>query len=509
MPDSKTNPGEPIPGEPSPDARRWSQVWQLPSVLLGTGLFTMAVFFMLPSTPEDDFNGALESVSMSILALDLTSADEALRDLKQSIQERGDEAVKAWYDELWGDLVYFQQGAHAGGGASVNHEMILTYYRDAIEQGRKLDAVHRQRMIDSLIALGLESDAIRMLESFTDQEAKRRHAVLRQIIDRRLLSVDVDIEALQSTINRYLDELASEPDNTTRRRGNIWATALKARLLFDVGDAQETIKLVERKLIIFFDQGGNADTGPLYVLRGKAYQRLGDFDLARESYVIAQKVLPAGNAQHADVLVGLGQIELVQSNDVRLALQHFKIAEQQYRPLVGDPVHSPYMDALIGRAECEARLGKHVGAIDLLKSAVHLMSQSRRPPQDKWDRLVNTAMSHHMATSDVDEYETAMQYLAVLTPLYKNDKDGIPAELLAQFAATHEHIAVMKLKNAGLSVPGQTPALGGGSPSQEDVTPAIKEASPAAARLIRQDAASHYDRAGDFYRDHANATCRP
>lgn len=490
---------EEIPGETPSTERSWSRVWQLPSVLLGTGLFVMAVYMLMPSDQPDDFHSMLEDVATSIQARDLAGAEESLRLIQPDIHERADETIKAWYDELWGDLVYFQQ-ASGGGEAGANYEMIVTYYKDAIKRGRTPDTIHRQRLAEALIALGQEDAAIELLGEFIDGESRHRHALLRQVINKRLLAPEVDVEALQATLNRYLDELQSEPNDTIRRSGEIWATALKGRLLFDAGDAKTTIQMVERKLIYFLDRGGKKDTGPLYVLRGKAYQRLGDFDRARESYAIAQKVLPPGDSEHADVLVGFGQIELVQSDDVRQALHYFTVAEQKYRPLVGDPVRSPYMDALIGRSDCEARLGKHVAAVDNLKVAVGLLTESLRPPKDKQDRLVNTALAHHMATSDIDEFETAMQYLTAMMPLYK---DAPPSELLAQFALTHERIGTKKLEEAGLSAQNGSPALGGGDPPERLL---VASEPTSAVRLIRQDAAQHFELAGDYYRKHSNST---
>lgn len=484
----------------------FSSIWQLPVLLLGIGLFVLGVWAAMPQEEADDFPGALESVRQRLEAREFDEADERLRALEPHI-ERAEQPMQAWFEQLWGDLVYHQQH-EAGVDDAINHERIIGYYRQAAYLGRELDDERLQRLAESLVSLGREDEAMDVVDDLSDAPARRRYSVLRTLIERHRDDADVTIEQLHKLVNRYLEEAEQESDKAARRAALIWGHEVKAGMLLDAGDARTVLDSLVRTSLRLIDEGGDKDLAGFDLLLAAAHQKVGDFDKARAAYDTALAKLDAADERRAVALVGLGQIKLIQDDDTQAAWQYFKEAEERYRPQRGDPANAPYLDALIGRIDCEARLGRHDEAVAHVDEAVAVLNASPRPPAEKRDRLINTVLSHHVAATDVEEHRTALAYLESLPPLY--DENATPPEWLALFALTHERIAERMLLDAGLPAP-QEAALGGGDAAaggdtgaNQPVAITLPPRQDEAARLTRQEAARHYEKAAGYHNRYAN-----
>lgn len=502
-------PDNPLPPDHDDDAgdsareeRSWSQIWQLPVLLIGLGLFIVGVYFALPEKKQDDFPSALEAVSKYIAAEELTTAYQMLKDIEKHMV-RATVPDQARYEELFGDLVFHQQKA-AKSDDAVNQELMLGYYRQSSQLGRPLDDLRLQRMAEALVSLEREEEALALLSKLNDAAPSRRYAVVRKLIDKRLASPNPDPAMVDKLLNSYLEEIAKEPDKALQRKLEIWAFSMKAKLMFDAGHHAGVIEMIERKKIALMDRGGDKDLAPLDIIRAQSYLQQGNFKVARDVFTQAQSRLPRSDALHADALVGLGKIELVQTDDIPAAWALFKEAEENYRPQETDPARAPYFEALLGRSDCEARMGKHTESLDHLAYAVKVMTESRNPPKDRREQLISIALSHHVAVTDLDLHETALQYLSVLTPLHG---ESVPAEWWALFAATHERIATKKLRDAGLPLPTEAAIPGGGAVAIDkpgnDPNATGPEPTKDTIRLVRQDAAKHFERAGDAHAQHA------
>jgi tetratricopeptide (TPR) repeat protein len=492
-PDPHDEAGDPAPAPPPPAG--WAQAWQVPALLVGLGLFILGVYVAMPEKKQDDFPGALGAVAQYLAAEDVDTAQQKLKAIEPHI-ERALPLDRARYEELWGDLVFTQQQMTRTEDAG-NQEKMLRYYRAAAEV-RALDDSRLQRMAEALVSLGREEEALGVLDKLRGSAGERRHPVFRRLVEKQLAQPKQDPTKTDTLLNRYLDEVAAEPDKAKRRAAEIWAYTAKMRLQYDAGNYPGVIDAIERRKITLMDKGGDKDLGPFDVLRAKSYLQTGNYKVAKTAFEEALKRLPQGDPLTADALVGLGQIELAQTDDIRAAWQRFKEAQESYRPASFDLSQPPYFDATIGRADCEARMGKHTEALEQLASAVKAVLESKRPDQGQRSRLIAVALSHHVASTDLEQYETALAYLSALTPLHG---DTVPAEWWARFAQTHDRIANKMLRDAGLPLPSQGPAPGGG----EVESPAGRTPAPTkeATRITRQDASRHFGRAGDSYAEHA------
>lgn len=490
-------------------ARGWSQVWQMPVLLVGLGLFCMGVYAVLPQRHQDDFPGALDVIAATLAAEDVETAHHLLERLEPQMV-RATRADQARFEELFGDLVFAQQRLR-GHHQAADDELMLGYYRQAAELGRPTDDLRLQRMAEVLVSLGREEQALELLAKLG--EANRRYPVLRKLIERQLASHDYDPVQLEKLVARFLDECALEPDKALERQAEIWGITTRMQLLLNGGSPAAVIDAVQRKKIALMDRGGERDLAPLDIMRGKAYLQIGNFEMAREAFTLAMRFLPQGDPMTADALIGLGQIELSQTDDIRAAWQYFRQAEENFRPQQADPARAPYFRALLGRADCEARMGRHADAHDHFKEAVKVLTNSKHPPTEAREALISTTLSHHAAATDLDLHDMALRYLLLLQPLAG---EPAPPWWLSLAAGAHERMAAKLLRDAGL--PAATPASpGGGEATPPDAPDAgLPDAgspeagspqppAPDAIRLLRQDAARHFEAAGEAHARHAAA----
>ena len=318
-------------------AEGWSNIWQLPALLLGLGLFVGGMYFGLPDPEGDDFPGALHSVKLKLDIGEYKEAAGMLKMLEEDIV-RAPSDLQAKYEELWGDYVYLAN-QKSDGGSVENAALAAGYYRRAKTMGRSLDGVHRQRLAESLLQAGLGDEALEVVAKMDDVSASRRYQIIRKLIEMRLASGDAKPESVQVLVKQFLEEVGKEKSRAKRREHEIWGYTVKGQLFLDAGDEDAAIEFVERRLITLMDLGGGDDLASLDVLRAKAYLRKGEFDAARGGFNEARKKVKPADPLNADILVGLGQIELIQNDDVRVAWQLYKVAEEKYRPSDRDPAN--------------------------------------------------------------------------------------------------------------------------------------------------------------------------
>jgi len=457
----------------------WSQLWQLPALLAGLVLFGIGLYMALPEGEENDFPGALAATEQALEVNELETAEQNLSQMAPVISEATTDQ-QARYHLYWGDQVYLTQ-EDKGWDRSENHSQILQYYRRAEELGAELGGKRLQRMGESLIALGREGEALELLDRLEGEPARRRYLLIREMIERRLArGGPEEITNVASLLERFAVEVAAETDPKLRRAQEAWGVSLRARALVQADAPLRAIDYLSRQIIrLSNQQEDRSDLAPLYVQLAQAYQLIGDHAEARLRFHAAQKLLLPDDPLNAAVLVGLGQIDLAESGDVRQALEHFASAVRKY------PGAPDYLDALIGKADCEARLGAHSEAIDHFGQAVSDLMD--RPPQlrGKAEDVTATVLSHYELNFDRNDFTLALDYLSVLRPLYPEE---LPTRLLEQFAVCHELIAKQKMAQA-----------------ESGSTEAGNELSEAAQRMAYQEAHIHFTRAAEHYYKHAMA----
>ena len=459
-------------------AAAWSSVWQLPMLIAGVALLVLGVLLAMPPRPDDDFPAALDGVEQYFKANNLDKAEQRLREIGGHI-ERAGAASRARLELLRGDLIYIRTN-DAGWEAPDALRQILFHYGRGRELGHDFDrdTPRLRRWARVLIAQGRTKDALKMLDRLASGPAQHRYAIVRQVLERlRAQRPPAAPDQISPVVTRFLEELRNEPDEAARRRQEIWGVSLAAQLYLESGEPGQVIDYLNPRRATLTSRGGDDDLAPLIVLAAQAHQQLGDFEQAQREYGLAQLKLAddRSNPLHAEVLVGLAHIALVQDNDLQAALEHYSSAVQIY------PTTPAFIDALIGQADCEARLGTHSRAREHFHQAIELLMSDPHRAHEKIRALTEAIFAHHQLHFDAASYDLALDYLKLLPPLFAAQ---LPPDLVVQFARTHEQIAEQRLASAASMA------------ETDEMTPG--------RRMASREAGVHFEVAGDDYRRHAH-----
>lgn len=469
----------------------WSQVWQLPVLLLGMGLLVIGVFLALPSRNVSDIHGVLADVELLLEKDQLVDAQDKLdNELKPRMGEASD-ADKGYFWQLYADLIFeklYKTGVVGQLGVEAalpTYQTIVEYYGNALAKDHKLSGESLRHYVRSLVALGKDKQALGILDQMTGAQASQRYMIVRDMIERRKAdSPQVDqvvLDKIEPLMTRLRADIEAITDKQVARQQEVWADGFQASLMMDVGDPQGAIGYLLRR-IHRLTRDGDGDLAPLIVKLAQAYQAVGDNTQAEKNYLYAQSRVQPSDDLNADILVGLGQLAASQSRgqQLELALEYFREAEEGYPSSA-----SAHTAALIGRADCEARLGDHAAAVHYFDLAVReMLSRTRSwdPIRKEAGKIINTQFERAI---DIDEYDRAKDYLDVLVLL----EGAKPSDaLLLNLAATCEKIGDQRNEEAARSaerLPGQPPI------------------SAEARRLTYQQAANYYARAAEYYEQHA------
>ncbi|MEX0776186.1 MAG: tetratricopeptide repeat protein [Phycisphaeraceae bacterium] len=493
-------------------APAWSQVWQMPALILGVALFTVGLALTMLDRQGPNYSARLDDAADYLKAGNLEKAQETLDRLSTSIAQAS-EAAQGRYDLLWGDLVFVTQ-RDKGWHERANDEQVITRYRSAMEKHIAFDEEHLQRWAQALVALDRFDDALTMLEQIKAGGAQRRYLVIRQMIERRLAGGRVTPDIIEPLRQRFLEELNHEQDESTRRRQQIWAAAVRARTQLDANQPDLLIDfLVVAQIPRLVNQGGDEDLAPLYVLLGQAYQRIGSLDTAKRYYILGEQKTRdtddhAGELRAA-VLTGLGQIAMLTSHSAAspetalgVALDLFSRADLEY------PATAAHWEALLGRADCEARLGMKREAMEHYGQAARQVAEASGPLPQQQDQLIDMIRQRAQVHVDRSEYDVALAYLERLSPLFKKEW---PDDLLRRLAETHMALAMHLLDQAAAAEKqadasfNATRTAANVVPSDAQPTLAVGDKGAAAlptlsaGQRLRMDAGSHFAAAGDLF----------
>ncbi len=474
----------------------WQEAWQLPTLLLGLVLFGFGLVFAFEKPAPPDYTGALDTVSEYLLAYNLEEAEAKLETLKPVIVNAA-QFEQARYHQYWGDALYLNVELIRSEGkydSPENYQRIVQQYDQAQKLGATFNSGRLQHWAEALVALDRDQEALLKIREIEDSDARRRYAVIKQIIQRELDRHDGKPHQLMDLVKLFIDELRNERDPVRRRAEEVWAIGLQVEEMLLAGDAGRVIETLQRQMIYFLDQSGDEDLAPLMVILARAYQQAGEYVEAQHWFRLAEQKIAKTDSLNSQILVGLAQIELVgiddgdvdqtQSADLRRALELFSAAESNYP----SAKHS-YIDALIGTAYCEARLGDHPEAIEHFQRAVSRLLGNPRRQDDKIDHLTTLIMAQHSLNFQREEYDLALNYLGLVLPLY--GKVEMPPDLLAKFAESHEAMAQFHRHEAE---------------KLAKIDPSLPGAPTRAAReLANRESAIHYNEAAEYYLRHARA----
>lgn len=475
---------------------KWSQLWQLPVLLAGLGLFAAGLYLSAQSGEEPDFIGALDQVRQYVMAGDIDSAKQRLEVISEYIDE-APAGTRGRYWQYWADANYLglqRDLANADDATGIDgpYRRIAEDYQRAQRLGHELDTAALRRLARVYATLGRGQEALALVKELPADQPRQRYLILRDLIERRLRHAGPDDPGLAPLILRFEEELSRERLASARREHEIWITAVKARRMLAARDVSEALQLLHARILKFSARGKDRDLAPLYLLLAKAYQSQdtldpSDIENSEQYYRQADARLDGGDPLRAEVLAGLGRLILAsdQQQAVQRAHEMFTQAAELY------PSEPAAVDAWIGKGDCEARLGMHGEAHESFARAAERLAQA--PADDpRKDLLERTIRVHVSTANEKQDFERSLSLLNLLPPVYGSDP---PPPMLLELARTHRRIAETKLERAG------NVAL-----YRDRITDEPGEVlTPQAAENLNQEAAIHFDRAAEFYLRHAEA----
>ena len=458
---------------PSEGATGWSNAWQLPVLLAGVALLAFGLYTSLPEQAPDDFRGSLDDVANYLLANNPESARAGLVAIEPFII-RAPQRQRGRFNALYGDLYHQRDTSDIAPTDARNHK-IIEYYTQAEEDGYPFDATHRKRWIRSLM-LTKQTDAslamVDLLESAEDRASMVRDMV--ELLTSSPSLAEGETNRLNRLLMRFHEEIRLDPDAARRRAAQIWASALRAKLMIEVGRITDAIDQLHPTLARL-GRAGDEDLQPLMIKLAQAYQADGRNHDAVRWFRAARRRLEANDPLNAEILVGMGQITLAERpDDVEAARALFGQAAQQF------PATDAWYHALVGLGDCEARLNYHDEAGKRFAAAADHLFERSLGSGDR-DFLERTIWMHFELTAAHKLWDSALDYLSLIRRV---EGDSPTPKLLAAEGMAREATGLDRLETVARA---QRPE-NAGSMSEA----AIRQANQEAAAFFEQAAQSYY-----------------
>lgn len=446
-----------------------SQVWQLPLLLVSVILFGAGLYLARPGDPTPQYAATLGRIGQLIDAGQYDNAIKALGEIEQAVPMLPLPMQGEFYAHI-ADSHYLQQKSK-GWSVEANHKKIVAGYNEAKKRKIKLDASQKERLAATLAALGRQEQALAVLGELGEAGYVGRQDLIKKMIQSAMTASPRRVNEAEHLIQT----LESEPGLTTANAA--WAVARQSQILLDRDEVDRAIELLLRRIRLMTLDDANAPLGELAVQLGKAYLVDGDPSTAERWLLRAKQSLALEDDLNAAVLLALGDIRFAEGNIVE-ALEHYGTITRQFEA-------SPrYHDALVGKAEAEARLQSFDRALVDYENAVKLYTGPKGATGAQHDRLLNSLATQHELRFGEGHYAAALRFLKLETRL---QKPPLPSNLILRLAQTHEQLARAAL------------GLADGEEDTRESWAAVTDPKK------RKRAAEHYAQAADYYLSHARA----
>jgi len=411
-------------------ALSWTQVWQLPVLLVGVSLLGVGLYLAAPRVIPPDYHGMLDTVQEYLRAENIEEASGRLNTMSDRGIIHEDDGTRGRYYQYLGDhdwLVYadLYPVAVDTDTARAQLKKIVEAYERSEELGRSLDGLSMKRWAEALVLLGREDAALAVVDRIDAKHADARYDMIRSLIEK--YRADGDPKAFARMLDHLEQALRTEKNKTKRLKQRQWIAELRARHYLDVDDPQRAIDYINREMQRLRSAGAE-DAPGLLVLLGQAYQAVADFENARRLYSVVQQMVVDSDPLNGRVLTGMAQIELAVGGEGFEERAHvlFSRAAKEH------PTGEAYLDALIGRAHVEAMQRRVNESTDHFRLVIaHLMNDAAAWDPRR-DEVTDKIASHVGRSIDLGLQDDALDYLELLLPLYDNGKALPGDQILAQ-----------------------------------------------------------------------------
>jgi len=428
--------------EPRGDWRRTLRAnWPGPALVLSLALLVGALAIARNAAKGHDFPGALSSVER---LLEAGHPREALEALNERILPHIDDPAVTLADRgrffaLRGDALYeTQQAIGPLADDPANSLTILSNYEEAERAMWDLNASQRARMAGVLMALDRFEEAVAEIRAIPEDAGGRRHRLLRQALERRLMR---DVED-DTVVLELLNGLAE--GDTVSQRDRLWAVARLTELRLESGQAEEALARLLR-VISRLSEAPNDQKAELYTLLAWSYYELGRFDQARRHLEIADGLVRPTDNIVAEIQTLRARIEQI---DGDLGAAHEIYAET----IDTFPELSAAVACAMGKAAIDAGNRDDEAALAGFGTVIERMPLEER----RWritTESVDQALSTWREARFIEgDYGASIEYARLGERLHGPEQ--VPPEIPLALAEAHDSLGRETLRRAGVDPDG-------------------------------------------------------
>jgi tetratricopeptide (TPR) repeat protein len=456
---------------PEEDWSSWSNLWQVPAIVLSAVVIAAGLYVAMKRSPDNDFDGALDQVDRLIETEQFDLAATRLNEVIEPNLDQASPLQQARFETTVADWIALSQQA-AGLDLEKNNRRIVEHYTKAADLGARLDPVRLERWAGALLAVG-DLDVARQrlaeLEALAGEAGaglearRRRNRVLRRLVEASLHQPELSYEAMMALLEGYRADPMLAPGD------ELWAIARQADLRLETGRTQEAVThlLVEMRRYEPQLQGQpGLGFGELYVQLARGYFGLGDEPYAEYHLEQAMQRLGATEPIRGDALVLAGRIAVTRGQ-WHEAFEHF---DRVLRDFATTP---SALAARLGRAEVYSVLGDDQRSLADFKALGAEMATAGSRRDIEPDAVARSLIDRHEAALTTGRLPAALDYVMLAETFFEAGE--VPPDVVFRIASTS--------RDSGLD--GHDPAL-------------------------RFEAGEHYHRAGEYFLRHArHLTGRP
>ncbi len=470
--------GQPIQPDPGGAPRRnrdgrWSNLWQVPTIIVSLLLIVGGLLYARGSQPGHDFDGALADVEALLAADEFDQAAAFLREVIQPNLTEATDVHRAKFNALVADMLYLAQEAR-GGATSSTRQSIVDRYQAARQLGFDFGAKRLERWANTLIDLRrldraelfVDSlDALTAHETESDEAGLARNRVMRRLVEASLSETDLPFEQMMTVLGEY------RANPRLHTRDVIWTMAREAELRQRAGLIRESVDrlLVDMRRIEPRLEYERVNLGELYVLLARGYYQLAEYQLAEQQVLRAFDILDQSDPIRGDAFEVYGRV-LMAKAEFDLAFDAFRSATIDFEGT------SSFLSALLGRAEAHAVLGRHEDSRQDYEALARAIESGRHVSPPRPEEVATSLIDRHDAALATGQLDLALSYMKLAPGFFRTE---MPESVLLRLASTSKQLAENLLAGAPTG-------LG-------------NEPDPA----VRREASEHYHQAANYFQRRA------
>jgi TolA-binding protein len=448
----------------------WSDVWQLPTLVLGVGVLVAAIMHAMTLVPRPDVSAPLARAEEQVAA---SAYEDAITTLNTGVYPFvGTKDItreqQGAFHQLMGRALYLGQRG-LGIDREDNNTNIKASYLEAEAYGVQLLPSDVSYLADTLLSLGEFDQARKRADTLPADERSRRLTLYRRLVDEAMNPDRRRDDAAFELVSGMLMDTQLAPDDRA------WALSRQAELQIDRGYAEDAMNRLLRELPRL-DSLSPRERGPLHLLLARAYIEVQSLDSAERQLALAAEMIQPGD-------IRIQQLTLLQGQVLSLKGDHAAARERFQLVLDSIPTARWRLWGEYGLAKAASIMDDDEDALAAYGRLVELLAKG-----EKSREVSPVVVAESLTKCSTDRFEHGSTDLSLRYAVLAERVLGesrLTAETLLSLASSHrrladEIIAAVKAK------------------STSDVV--LADLDPATRAQVR----SHLSAAAGYYRKHAD-----